>query len=62
MQSLFVYFDITTLLISGKKTQGLCHVIYIFFLSSLGNVKLCKVSSLQDMCVRFYGGVLPPPS
>ena len=44
MQSMSVFLDITKVLISGKKnvdvsrTQGVCHVIYIFFGSSLGKV------------------------
>ena len=27
----------------------MCHVIYLFFGSSLGKVRLCQVSSFQDM-------------
>ena len=34
-----------------NKTQGVCEVIYIFFRSSLGEVKLSQVSSLWDMCI-----------
>ena len=29
-----------------SRTQGVCHVIHIFFGSSLGKVELCQVSSL----------------
>ena len=31
-------------------------MINIFFGSSSGKVKLCKVSSLQDMCETFFRG------
>ena len=36
-----------------SRTQGMFHVIHIFFESSLGKVQLCQVSSLLDMCDRF---------
>ena len=38
------------------------YVTYIFFGSSLKKIKLCQVSSLWDMCDKFYGGgfLLPP--
>ena len=37
------------------RTQSQCHVIHIFFGSSLGKVLLCQFSSLYDMCDRFSG-------
>ena len=36
-----------------SRTQAMCHVIHIFFGSSLGKVWLCQVSPLQDLCDRF---------
>ena len=62
MQSISVFLDITKftyfLLKNAEvsRTQGACHVIHIFFGSSLGKVKLSQASSLQDMCDRSYGG------
>ena len=35
-----------------SRTQGVYHVIYIFFGSSSGKVWLCQVLSLWDMCNR----------
>ena len=40
------------------ETQGVIHVIYIFFGSFLGKVWLRQVSSLWDMCGIF---TTPPP-
>ena len=47
-----------------SKNQGFSDVIYIYFGSSLVKVWLCLVSSLLDMCGRFYGGRVfcPAPS
>ena len=62
MQSIKVFLDIAKFADFRRKTadvsgtQGMCHVILIFFGSILGKVLLCQVSSLQDMCDRFYGG------
>ena len=50
MQSISVFFDVTKVAdFSWKnadisRTQGVCHMIYIIFGSSLGKVKLCQVS------------------
>ena len=52
MESIPVFLDITK--VAGfrwknadvSRTQGVCHVIYTFFESSLGKVWLCYVSSL----------------
>ena len=41
----------------ASRMQEVRHMIHIFFGSSLDKVYLCQVSSLQDMCDRFYGGV-----
>ena len=52
MQSLSVFLDIAKFVDFGwlnanvSRTQGVCHVIYVFFGSSLGIEKLCQVSSL----------------
>ena len=49
MQSISVFFDITKFedfqwkIADVKRTQGVCHVIHIFFGSSLGKVQLCQV-------------------
>ena len=59
MQSIFVFVDIAKFADFRRKnadvsrTQGMCHVIYIPFGSSLGKVQLCQVSSMQNMCGRF---------
>ena len=37
-------------------------MIYMSVESSLGKVKLCQVSSLWDMCHRFYAGSFLAPS
>ena len=56
MQSTSVYLDIAKFANfkwknpDVSRTQGLFHVINIFFGSSLGKVPLCEVLSLQDMC------------
>ena len=46
-----------------SRTKWVCHVIHIFCGSSLDKVWLYQVSSLWDMCDRFYGRgtFLPPP-
>ena len=36
-----------------SRTEGMCHVIQIFFGFSLGKVYLCQVSSLYYVCDRF---------
>ena len=62
MQSISAFLDITKFTYflwknaDVSRTQGVCHVIHIFFGSSLGKVKLSQASSLQDMCDRSYGG------
>ena len=58
MQSKFVFLDMTKDDFQWKnadvsRSQGACHVIYIFFGSSLGKVYLCQALSLQDMSDRF---------
>ena len=46
-------------LFSGEKKadlsrpQGLCHIIHIFFGSSLGKAQLCQVPSLWNVHDRF---------
>ena len=67
-QSISVFLDITKFANFWWKnadiswTQEVCHVIH-FFLSSLGKVWLCHVSSLQEMCDRILeGGDLFAPS
>ena len=70
MQTLSVFFDLTKLAdlrwknaginfwwnnADIRRTQEVCHMIYISFWLSLSKVKLRQVSSLQDMCDRFYG-------
>ena len=50
MQSISVFFDVTKVADFSLKnadisrTQGVCHMIYIIFGSSLGKVQLCQVS------------------
>ena len=64
MQSISTFLDITKIAdfpwksADVSRTQELCHMIYMFFGSSLGKVYLCQVSSLQDMCDRFREGGL----
>ena len=58
MQSIPVFLNITIFADFGEKMLmslelRVCHVIHMFFGSSLGKVQLCQVSSLQDMCDRF---------
>ena len=59
MQSISVFLDIVKFAYfrsknaDVSKSEGVCHVIHIFFGSSLGKVYLCQVSSLQDMRDRF---------
>ena len=36
-----------------SRTQEMRRVIYVFFLSSLGDLKLCEVSKLKDISDRF---------
>ena len=36
-----------------SRNQGACHVILIFFESSIGKVYLRQISSLYDICDRF---------
>ena len=56
MQSVSVFLDIAKFSdfrgvnADVNKTQGVCHVIYIFFGSSSGKVLPCQISSLQNMC------------
>ena len=62
MQSMSVFLDIAKFAgfwwkgADVSKTERLCHVIHIFFGSTLGKVYMCELSSLQDMCDRFLGG------
>ena len=59
MQSRSVFLDIATFRDlwykndDASRTKVVCHVIHIIFGSSLSQVLLCQVSSLQDMCDRF---------
>ena len=59
MQSITVFLDIAKfadfLLKNAdvSRTQGVCHVIHIFFKSSLDKAQPWQVSSLKDMCDRF---------
>ena len=58
MQSISVFLNITIFADVGEKMLisaelMVCHVIHMFFGSSLGKVQLCQVLSLQDMCDRF---------
>ena len=59
MWSISVFLDITKIAdfrlknADVNRTQGVWHVIYIFFGSSLVKVQLCQVSSWWDMCDRF---------
>ena len=52
MQSISIFLDITKSAdfrwqnADVSRTQGVCHMVYIFFGSSLGKVWLCQVSSL----------------
>ena len=52
MQSISVFFDVTTIADFRQKnddvsrTQGVCHMFYIFFESFLGKVELSQASSL----------------
>ena len=52
MQSISVFFDIAKFpdfqlkYADVSRTQMVCHVIHIFFGSSLAKVQLCQVSSL----------------
>ena len=52
MQSISVFLDIAKFAdfrwknADVSRTQGVCHVIYIFFESSLGKVQLYQVSLL----------------
>ena len=61
MKSLSLFLDITKLLISRKTTLMLAEIKKVSrdlhsFGSPLGKVKLCHISSFQDMCGRFQGG------
>ena len=58
MQSISVFLNIAIFADFGEKMLmsaelRVCHLIHMFFGSSLGKVQLCLVSSLQDMCDRF---------
>ena len=58
MQFISLFLDITKVAdfwwnnADVSRTQGVCHMIYIFLGSSLGKVQLCQVSLLQDMYDR----------
>ena len=59
MQSISVFLDITKFAdfrlknTDFSRSQEVCHVIHIFFGSSLGKALLCQVLSLKGMCKRF---------
>ena len=59
MQSISAFLNIAKLAdfqqknADASRTQGVCHVIQIFFRSSLGKVLPFQVSSLWDMYDRF---------
>ena len=68
MQSRSVFLDIATFRDlwykndDASRTQVVCHVIHLFFGSSLGKVLLCQVSSLQDIWVTILErGAFSPP-
>ena len=64
MKSTSVFLDITKVAdfwwknADVSRIDGVHHVIYIFFWSSLGKVQLSQISSLWDICDRFYEGGL----
>ena len=56
MQSISVFLDIAKFadfqwkIADVRRTEGACHVICIYFASSLGRVLMCQVSLLYGMC------------
>ena len=70
VESVSAYLDVTEITNFWRKnadlsrTKGVCRMIYMFFGSSLGKIKLYQNSTLQDMCDRFQegeGGLSPNP-
>ena len=62
MESTFVFFDITKLLICGEEMlisaelNRCVNSFLCFFGPSLHKVKPCQISSLQNVCDRIFGG------
>ena len=64
MQSLFVFLDTKKVadfqqkMLISAEFMGVCHVIYIFFGSSLGKAQRCQVSSLQQLIYTGFKKVI----
>ena len=50
LQNLHISYEKNT---DVSRTQEMHRVIYVFFLSSSSDLKLCKVSALKDISDRF---------